>query len=49
MALEPKTQEEILLEGFLDLRTPEGFRAELIDGEIVVTPPPAATMRTRSR
>ncbi len=29
-----------LLEGFLALDTPEGFRAELIDGEIVVTPPP---------
>jgi Uma2 family endonuclease len=40
MALEPKTQEDILLEGFLALDTPEGFRAELIDGEIVVTPPP---------
>ncbi|MFF5263027.1 Uma2 family endonuclease [Actinomadura viridis] len=40
MALEPKKQEDILLEGFLALDTPEGFRAELIDGEIVVTPPP---------
>ncbi|MEU8763130.1 Uma2 family endonuclease [Streptomyces sp. NPDC048659] len=36
----PLTQEEILLEGFLALDTPEGFRAELIEGEIVVTPPP---------
>lgn len=36
----PLTQEEILLEGFLALKTPEGFRAELIEGEIVVTPPP---------
>ncbi|MFD8384532.1 Uma2 family endonuclease [Streptomyces sp. NPDC059679] len=40
MAHEPFTQEEILLEGFLALGTPEGFRAELIEGEIVVTPPP---------
>ncbi|MFJ9522680.1 Uma2 family endonuclease [Kitasatospora sp. NPDC101801] len=29
-----------LLEAFLALETPEGFKAELIDGEIVVTPPP---------
>ncbi|MGW3564720.1 Uma2 family endonuclease [Streptomyces sp. NPDC000941] len=40
MAHEPFTQEEGLLEGFLALSTPEGFRAELIEGEIVVTPPP---------
>ncbi|WP_055587884.1 Uma2 family endonuclease [Peterkaempfera griseoplana] len=40
MAHEPRTQEDILLESFLDLQTPEGFRAELIEGEIVVTPPP---------
>ncbi|NEA49371.1 Uma2 family endonuclease [Streptomyces sp. SID10815] len=40
MAHEPLPQEEVLLEGFLALRTPEGFRAELIEGEIVVTPPP---------
>ncbi|WLW55516.1 Uma2 family endonuclease [Streptomyces sp. YU58] len=40
MAHESLTQEEVLLEGFLALDTPEGFRAELIDGEIVVTPPP---------
>ncbi|MFB8771172.1 Uma2 family endonuclease [Streptomyces broussonetiae] len=40
MAHEPPTQEEVLLEGFLALDTPEGFRAELIEGEIVVTPPP---------
>ncbi|WP_346174030.1 Uma2 family endonuclease [Streptomyces cuspidosporus] len=39
MAHEPLTQEEVLLEGFLALGTPEGFRAELIEGEIVVTPP----------
>jgi Uma2 family endonuclease len=29
-----------LLEAFLDLATPEGFKAELIEGEIIVTPPP---------
>lgn len=40
MAHEPLSQEEVLLEGFLALGTPEGFRAELIEGEIVVTPPP---------
>lgn len=40
MAHEPLTQAEVLLEGFLALDTPEGFRAELIEGEIVVTPLP---------
>ncbi|WP_330291450.1 Uma2 family endonuclease [Streptomyces sp. NBC_00576] len=40
MAHEPLTREEVLLEGFLALDTPEGFRAELIEGEIIVTPPP---------
>lgn len=40
MAHEPLTRAQVLLEGFLDLDTPEGFRAELIEGEIVVTPPP---------
>ncbi|MFJ6144259.1 Uma2 family endonuclease [Streptomyces anulatus] len=40
MAHEPLTQAEVLLEGFLALDTPEGFRGELIEGEIVVTPPP---------
>ncbi|CAL9598666.1 hypothetical protein SUDANB151_05368 [Streptomyces sp. enrichment culture] len=39
MAHEPITQ-DLLLEWFLALDTPEGFRAELIEGEIVVTPPP---------
>jgi Uma2 family endonuclease len=39
-AHEPLTPAEVLLEGFLALDTPEGFRAELIEGEIVVTPPP---------
>ncbi|MFG2089860.1 Uma2 family endonuclease [Spirillospora sp. NPDC048824] len=41
MVDEPLTQgDDVLLDGFLALETPEGFRAELIDGEIVVTPPP---------
>lgn len=40
MAHEPLIQGDPLLEGFLALDTPEGFRAELIDGEIIVTPPP---------
>jgi Uma2 family endonuclease len=40
MAHEPLSQEELLLEGFLALNTPEGYRAEFIEGEIVVTPPP---------
>ncbi|MQY09525.1 Uma2 family endonuclease [Actinomadura macrotermitis] len=40
MAHDQHVQEDFLLEGFLALDTPEGFRAELIDGEIVVTPPP---------
>ncbi|MEU9120667.1 Uma2 family endonuclease [Streptomyces sp. NPDC048506] len=41
MAQEPvATNEETLLNGFFALETPEGFRAELIEGEIVVTPPP---------
>jgi Uma2 family endonuclease len=40
MPHEPLTQADVLLEGFLALETPEGFRGELIEGEIVVTPPP---------
>ncbi|MFJ9417019.1 Uma2 family endonuclease [Streptomyces sp. NPDC101227] len=41
MAHEPMaTDEETLLDYFLALETPKGFRAELIEGEIVVTPPP---------
>ncbi|MFE1750132.1 Uma2 family endonuclease [Streptomyces anandii] len=40
VAHEPTTPAEGLLEIFLSLDTPEGFRAELIEGEIVVTPPP---------
>ncbi|TPQ18954.1 Uma2 family endonuclease [Streptomyces sporangiiformans] len=37
---EPTTEAEVLLEGFLALDPPEGFRAELIEGEIMVKPPP---------
>jgi Uma2 family endonuclease len=33
-------EEEVLLQGFHELETPEGFRAEFIEGEIVVSPPP---------
>ncbi|MDH6227197.1 Uma2 family endonuclease [Streptomyces sp. MJP52] len=40
MAHEPLTHGDVVLEGFLALGTPEGFRAELIEGEIAVTPPP---------
>ncbi|WP_261986813.1 Uma2 family endonuclease [Actinomadura sp. HBU206391] len=40
MAYESHLPEDVLLEGFLALRTPDGFRAELIDGEIIVSPPP---------
>lgn len=36
----PTSEPEVLLDGFLTLETPEGFRAELIEGEIVVSPPP---------
>ncbi|MEW1658296.1 Uma2 family endonuclease [Streptomyces sp. NPDC093707] len=40
MAREPMpTQNDSLLKGFLALETPAGFRAELIEGEIVVTRP----------
>ncbi|WP_141204684.1 Uma2 family endonuclease [Streptomyces griseorubiginosus] len=40
VAHEPLTPAEGLLEIFLALDAPEGFRAELIEGKIVVTPPP---------
>ncbi|MFI0353880.1 Uma2 family endonuclease [Actinomadura sp. 9N407] len=35
-------EEQRLLNGFLELDTPEGYRAEFIEGEIVVSPPPFA-------
>jgi Uma2 family endonuclease len=40
MTRDPGTPAEFMLADFLNLDTPEGYRAELIDGEIVVTPPP---------
>lgn len=36
---EPEVPDSVL-QYFLSLETPEGYRAELINGEIVVTPPP---------
>jgi Uma2 family endonuclease len=41
MAYENPRQPETPLEYFQALETPLGFRAELIEGEVVVTPPPA--------
>ncbi|MFC4377369.1 Uma2 family endonuclease [Nocardia halotolerans] len=35
-----RSPSEVLLDGFHAFETPDGFRAELIEGEIVVTPPP---------
>jgi Uma2 family endonuclease len=41
MVHEPsQSGDELLLDAFLALDTPEGFRAEFIEGEIVVSPPP---------
>ncbi|MFB7600649.1 Uma2 family endonuclease [Streptomyces sp. NPDC056160] len=40
VAHEPTTPAEGLLDIFLSLDTPEGLRAELLEGEIVVTSPP---------
>ncbi|WP_241968584.1 Uma2 family endonuclease [Streptomyces sp. ICBB 8177] len=36
----PHPAEDAVLAGFLDLTVPPGYRAELIEGEIIVTPPP---------
>lgn len=36
---QPETPDSVLRD-FLSLETPEGYRAELVDGRIVVTPPP---------
>ncbi|MFC8716251.1 Uma2 family endonuclease [Kitasatospora sp. NPDC057198] len=35
-----RSPEDVLLDAFLTLNTPEGFKAELVEGEIIVTPPP---------
>ena len=43
MAREADVPADFLLEDFLALDTPAGYWAELIDGEIVVTPPPDGT------
>lgn len=40
MTRDPGVPTEFLLADFLAFHPPEGYRAELIDGEIVVTPPP---------
>jgi Uma2 family endonuclease len=40
MTRESDAEMDLTLQYFLSLDTPEGYRAELIDGEIVVTPPP---------
>ncbi|GGV09891.1 hypothetical protein GCM10010495_23700 [Kitasatospora herbaricolor] len=39
-AVEHPLTEDDVLQAFLELETPAGFKAELIEGEIVVTPPP---------
>src|SRR6202046_295474 len=43
MAREPDAEADFTLQDFLSFDAPEGYRAELIDGEIVVTPPPEGT------
>ncbi|MGH3281881.1 MAG: Uma2 family endonuclease [Trebonia sp.] len=40
MTRDPGAQAEFMLADFQHLDTPEGYRAEFIDGEIVVSPPP---------
>ncbi|MGW4803781.1 Uma2 family endonuclease [Kitasatospora sp. NPDC004272] len=35
-----RSPEDDLLDAFLALDTPQGFKAEIIEGEIIVTPPP---------
>jgi Uma2 family endonuclease len=40
MTREPDAEMDFTLQDFLSFDAPEGYRAELIDGEIVVTPPP---------
>ncbi len=40
LAEQPFDEDEWLLQYFLALETPAGFRAELVEGEIIVSPPP---------
>ena len=42
----PLTSEDDLLKAFLGLDTPAGFKAELIEGRIVVSPPPDGSHET---
>jgi Uma2 family endonuclease len=46
MTRESDSRSSFLLRDFLALDTPEGYQAELVDGEIVVTPPPDGTHQT---
>ena len=39
MRMDPITR-KLLLDWFVELDTPEGLRAELVEGELVVTPVP---------
>lgn len=45
-AVDHPLNEDDLLKAFLELDTPAGFRAELIEGEIVVTAPPDGSHET---
>lgn len=45
-AVEHPLDQNGLLQTFLDLDTPRGFKAELIEGEIVVAPPPDGAHET---
>jgi Uma2 family endonuclease len=45
-AVEHPLPEDDLLQTFLSLETPLGYKAELIEGEIIVTPPPDGSHET---
>ncbi|MFF1906581.1 Uma2 family endonuclease [Kitasatospora sp. NPDC058218] len=45
-AIEHPLPQQDVLQAFLALDTPPGFKAELIEGEIVVTPPPDGSHET---
>lgn len=45
-AIERPTDQDGIIQAFLELDTPPGFKAELIEGEIVVTPPPDGSHET---